>query len=96
MAFIVFKRLRMDICIWFNLWRNVMAKIESEISLRLTKIEKQIQAVLDEQIVLKQENSYLKGKLNEVSRAKAAALEKNIIAVQQIKKIIKQLKEEIA
>ena len=73
-----------------------MAKIESEISLRLTKIEKQIQDVLDEQIVLKQENYYLKGKLSEVSRAKAAALEKNIIAVQQIKKIIKQLKEEIA
>ena len=73
-----------------------MTKFVDDVGAELAKIENQIDSILESQALLNQENKFLKVRLTEVSRAKAAALEKNLIAVQQIKKIIKRLKQEIA
>lgn len=59
----------------------------------LNEIEKIIDKMMVTQQALSQENQFLKRRVVEISKSRAQAVEKNRIANQQIKKIIKQLKE---
>ncbi|MBM94136.1 MAG: hypothetical protein CMF51_05240 [Legionellales bacterium] len=62
---------------------------------RLKNITLMLDHLLDQTVLLKQENAFLKHRMAELSQARAALVEKNRSATLHIKRIIQQLKEEL-